>query len=525
MAPTESNERDGVGRQEALERRVDELETKVERQAETISHLRARLRWYENPNTPPSKRFPGGPGGADTDDDGPDDPTSSGSTDDNEEGNDTDADTGTNGATTGNEADESSSADAETTDSEDTTRGRNEGHDGTTRTLPDPDRTVRVDESYCPHCGCTLTDPDDYASHTVIDVPHPIPTEVVEYELGVHDCCGTTVTAEHPDCPETGDYGPHLLTLAALFRHHSRLPHRKQAEQFAWLFDHELSHATIYNMLDRVAEQLRPAYEAVNDQLRQREVVNVDETGYPVDGDQHWLWAFVTDEEVLYHLAEGRGSSVLESVLGEEFAVDAVLGADGWTAYPAFHDRIQRCWAHLLREAEFVAARDDEAEPFAEELHAIYEEVTAFVDGDPSAAARKRRRNAAAQRLESLATGEYDAEQVQQLATKLEHGLGFWLTFLTHPGVPSTNNRAERAVREQVVQRKVFGGLRSERGEFIHETLTTMLATWNQRGLDPPKQLLSMLGGRDLATQAADAPERPAAEAATSDHQGEASPA
>jgi len=50
-------------------------------------------------------------------------------------------------------------------------------------------------------------------------------------------------------------------------------------------------------MLDRVAEQLRPAYEAVNDQLRQREVVNVDETGYPVDGAQHWLWAFVADED------------------------------------------------------------------------------------------------------------------------------------------------------------------------------------------------------------------------------------
>jgi uncharacterized coiled-coil protein SlyX len=44
MAPTDSDERDGDGRQEALERRIDELETKVEQQAETISHLRARLR-------------------------------------------------------------------------------------------------------------------------------------------------------------------------------------------------------------------------------------------------------------------------------------------------------------------------------------------------------------------------------------------------------------------------------------------------------------------------------------------------
>jgi len=236
MTLTESDEPDADGHQEDLERRVNEVESQVEQHAEIIeqqkemiTYLGARLRWYENAHTPPSKRLPGGLG-ADTD-------------------NDDDADSGKTGETA-SDGDESSGG-AETADSESKTAGRKEGHEGTTRTLSDPDRTVWVDVGYCPNCGRKHVDPDEYRTRTCIDVPHPIPTEVVRYELGVHECdCDSTVTAEHPDCPESGDYGPHLLTLATLFRCHSRLPHRKQVDQFAWLFDHELSHATIYNKLD-----------------------------------------------------------------------------------------------------------------------------------------------------------------------------------------------------------------------------------------------------------------------------------
>jgi transposase len=70
--------------------------------------------------------------------------------------------------------------------------------------------------------------------------------------------------------------------------------------------------------------------------------------------------------------------------------------------------------------------------------------------------------------------------------------------FVTEPDVNLTNYRAEWALREQVVLRKMFRSLRSAEGVKIHETITTMLATWERRGLDPAEQLQSMLGGREL---------------------------
>ena len=49
------------------------------------------------------------------------------------------------------------------------------------------------------------------------------------------------------------------------------------------------------------------------------------------------------------------------------------------------------------------------------------------------------------------------------------------------------------AQRELVVQRKIIGTLRNEKGTFIYETLPTLIATWEQRGLDLNETLSSSL--------------------------------
>ena len=41
------------------------------------------------------------------------------------------------------------------------------------------------------------------------------------------------------------------------------------------------------------------------------------------------------------------------------------------------------------------------------------------------------------------------------------NSIDHWFTFLVVPGVEATNNRAERALREHVVQRKIMGSFRN----------------------------------------------------------------
>ncbi len=151
---------------------------------------------------------------------------------------------------------------------------------------------------------------------------------------------------------------------------------------------------------------------------------------------------------------------------------------------------LQRCWAHLLREAEDLADKGEEAEPISEKIHEIYENLTGFVGKDPPPKEREKRREKAEKELEKLLNKSYENERVEDLIGKIKNGKKHWFTFVTEPEVEPTNNQAERALREHVVHRKIIGGLRSEKGKEIHETIMTLLTTWKQRNLDPYQEMI-----------------------------------
>jgi len=119
--------------------------------------------------------------------------------------------------------------------------------------------------------------------------------------------------------------------------------------------------ATALDITRRVGDWLRPEYERVLRRIRSAGVVYVDETGAKVDGALHWTWAFTTERETLIAVRKSRGKKVLEEILGEGF--DGVIVCDGLRPYGSFTDRLQRCWAHLLREARYLAERVEEAGP------------------------------------------------------------------------------------------------------------------------------------------------------------------
>lgn len=75
----------------------------------------------------------------------------------------------------------------------------------------------------------------------------------------------------------------------------------------------------------------------------------------------------------------------------------------------------------------------------------------------------------------------------KKIIEKIWNGADYWFTFVTHPEVEPTNNRAARALREHVVQRKIIGTFRNEKSTSIYETIMTMLATWNNEGSTRPK--------------------------------------
>jgi len=125
----------------------------------------------------------------------------------------------------------------------------------------------------------------------------------------------------------------------------------------------------------------------------------------------------------------------------------------------------------------------EEAKPLSEALHGLYRRLNEPEDKPPPEEAEGLVEEAKKEMVE-LAGRPYGTEEARRFAGKVLNGLEYWFTFLMVPGVEPTNNRAERALRESVVQRKIMGCFRNGKGTWIYETVMAVLASWKQQGRD-----------------------------------------
>ena len=153
-------------------------------------------------------------------------------------------------------------------------------------------------------------------------------------------------------------------------------------------FDLPMTPATVLEITQRASQWLRPQYFNIMARVRDSDVVNVDETSMKVDGKNWWVWTFVTKTDVLYVIRKSRGKKVLEEVLGKDFK--GYVGCDGWRSYPNFTGRLQRCWAHLLREAKWLLEHCDEGQGLYVGLNGLFDDLTGAFVGDPPLEERKR---------------------------------------------------------------------------------------------------------------------------------------
>jgi len=252
-----------------------------------------------------------------------------------------------------------------------------------------------------------------------------------------------------------------------------------------------MSQATALEITQRVSQTLRPNYFAIRKRIQQSGIVNIDETSIKVDGKKYWIWTFVTKSETFYVIRKSRGKKVLEEVLGEDFW--GFVGCDGWGAYPVVTKRIQRCWAHLLREAKEVSKHHREVRGLYGDFKGLHDFLVGELVGNPSLERRRELVVLVEECLRFWLDRPYKSGEVLRFMGKVERGFEFWFTFLLVDGLGSTNNVAERALRELVVQRKIMGTLRNEKGTTIYETMMTLIATWSKQGLDTFEQMKTSL--------------------------------
>ena len=371
--------------------------------------------------------------------------------------------------------------------------GQKIGHKGVTRPYAAPDSQVEVTADRCPECGSELGAPFRIDSKIIEEIPEPQPVIITEYKIAHYRCpfCRKEVVANDAGCPHEGKFGNNTIAQATLLKYEDRLPHRKIQDAMKRLFGLKISPATIFDLTRRAADAVRSEYDAILNKIRGAPILYVDETSIRVQGERHWIWTFSTPSESFFVIRKSRGTKVLVEVLTRRFK--GIIVCDGWKPYTRFTNRIQRCWAHLLRESKDIAEKFEEAIPLHNAIKELYEILTEALENDPPPKVRKRLWQLAREALKHWTLKEYSIEKVRKLIRKINNGLDYWFTFIINPGVEPTNNRAERALRPHVVLRKILGTLHNDKGTSIHERIMTTLATWGQKGLNSLQMLTEKL--------------------------------
>jgi transposase len=178
--------------------------------------------------------------------------------------------------------------------------------------------------------------------------------------IGECACCGRRHQGRHPF--QTSDalgaaacmLGPRAVALASELNKELGLSAAKTARALA-RFGIEITAGGVVQAIARQARALEPTYQALIEGARASAAVAPDETGWRINGQKAWLWAFAGENITVYVIAEGRGYEHAAGVHGADFS--GVLERDGWAPYRQFTAAThQTCDAHLLRRTSALIA-------------------------------------------------------------------------------------------------------------------------------------------------------------------------
>jgi transposase len=345
--------------------------------------------------------------------------------------------------------------------------------------------------THCPDCGQPL-EPAEQQPRIVQQIDlRPMTFTIEEHQSHTGWCphCQKAYAAPFPGhIAKGGLLGPQLTALVAYLKGACHASFSTIRTFFRDVLAVPISRGQLAKVIGKVAEALEQPYEELLRLLPEEGVVNADETGHKLNGEQWWTWCFRAELYVLYHIDPQRSGDVLLQVLGEDF--DGVLGCDCFSAYRRYMRQcnivVQFCLAHLIRDVKFLTTLPGAADKaYGERLRELLRELFHIIherDRFPEAGYRRRLR---AKRRQIVMAGTCDVpagKHCQAMAKRLrKHGAAYF-TFITTPAIEPTNNVAEQAIRFVVIDRHITQGTRSEGGNRWSERIWTAIATCALQG-------------------------------------------
>jgi transposase len=381
------------------------------------------------------------------------------------------------------------------------TSGGQPGHKGHGRKKPVPNAPpIHVRLEVCPHCQHSKI--KEFVSaiqkRTITDIPPPT---YDAYEIIYHrywcPICRKMVRGTVTWLPPNQEFGPFIACWIAYHRILGlTLP--KIRSSLYETYGIKISDDTVLKLEKWVADNLQDDYNELKKEIVKAKVINADETGFRIGGDNAWLWAFVNSLASLYVIAPTRGHKVPVEALD---GFDGVLGRDAWKPYDFVTcSGHQLDLLHVNRWLERAEIKHG-VEPrtiltsrpmklkrrgrppekflcFVDGVRAILKRAIEYAETKPPPSVKERMKvcKVFQKEMKALLDEEWKDKDVVRISKELRK------RFVKVEGVPWHNNDAERAIRKGVLARKISGGRRTWKGAEIFQVLLSISETSKKNG-------------------------------------------
>lgn len=354
--------------------------------------------------------------------------------------------------------------------------GAKEGHEGVTRPMPEKvDEKKKLFLRTCPR-GHKIKKIAETRKRTIEDILILRKTKVVEFEMQGYYCktCKKKIFPKIFEAMPGFRLGMDFCNYVCERKFVYRMPYNLIQKDLCENFGFRVSQATLVNAVRAVANLLGMKYEEYKKQLRQGNFVHIDETGWRVNGTNLWLWKFKSKDTVVTVINWKRSHEVPEEVIGKRFRGTVIH--DGYCAYNLLECEHQQCWTHINRHSKNACKKHPDSKEVAK-FHSVLKRMYHEAE---SAKKSKETRKRFENRMGRLLCKRHRNPEVVKIKKFLTKHFDELFVF-AEKRIDGTNNAAERAIRNDVIIRKISGGNRSANGRRDYEVLSSVMQTCQLR--------------------------------------------
>jgi len=359
----------------------------------------------------------------------------------------------------------------------------------------------------CPQCESPDLKPAGSVVQYQVDLPVAPIWRKFEIERGTCAGCGAAIQGRH--ALQTSDaigaagvqLGPNAQAAVTFLNKTCGLSHGKVRRVMRELFRIPLSRGGSARIVLRVGRRCESLNAQIQEAVRGSPRVRADETGWRIGGKLAWLHALVGDTATAYLIRRSRGAEVPAEVLGFDWT--GTLLSDGWAPYQKFTQAVlAQCVRHMIvRVQEMIQVARGGAVRFPRQVLAILNEALRkrkelHEAHEPAHSGRRNEAyDAFNERLVPLLLRRKHHAGNERLARHLRGHFLEWFQFLLDPDLEAANWPGEQAVRQAVVNRKVWGGSRTDLGARAQSILMSVLETCRRQDVNPLHYLAQLLCG------------------------------